>query len=63
MSIPKSLPRGKEHREQHLKLHNALDELAADFIGGTGGMLSKTTILELMVWSQAQIELLSKEEI
>jgi hypothetical protein len=44
----------KEHKERHLKLHQALDELLADFIDHTGKYLSNTSIMELLEWSHTQ---------
>ena len=44
----------EEHIERHIQLHKSLDELIADFIGHTGKLPSKTTILELMQWSFEQ---------
>lgn len=44
----------KEHQEQHIKLHAALDELLADYITHTGKRLRDTTIFELMDWSHMQ---------
>jgi hypothetical protein len=44
-----------EHRERHLLLHAALDELMADFLTQNRPKLpSNTTVMELMVWSHAQ---------
>jgi len=42
------------HKERHLKLHAALDELLADYINYTGRLLSETTALDLMEWSYQQ---------
>ena len=44
----------KVHRDRHVKLHRAFDELLADFITHTGKHLSTTTILELLEWSHQQ---------
>jgi len=44
----------EEHIERHKELHQALDELLADFIQHTSALPSKTTVLELMQWSHAQ---------
>ena len=41
----------KEHREKHKELHEALDELAADFMSETRRLASGTTVMELMEWS------------
>lgn len=44
----------EQHKERHIKLHQMLDELAADFIQHTGQLPSQTSILELMEWSHRQ---------
>ena len=44
----------QEHKERHIELHKALDELLADFISHTEGSLGKTTIMELIEWSHRQ---------
>lgn len=44
----------KEHKERHVELHKALDELLADWISHTGKLPSKTPITELMAWSHQQ---------
>jgi hypothetical protein len=50
------------HRRRHVELHQALDELAADYIrhqpigGGLTKRLGNTTVLELLEWSHAQTE-------
>jgi hypothetical protein len=43
-----------EHRTRHMLLHQALDELVADFIRHTDSLPSKTTVMELMDWSAKQ---------
>lgn len=43
-----------EHRERHLQLQRALDELIADFIDKTGKIPSLSTVMELMEWSHQQ---------
>lgn len=43
-----------EHRERHVLLHKHLDELVADYIGHTGQLPSKSTIMDLIVWSSGQ---------
>ena len=45
---------GRSHRRRHKELHQALDELVADFIGATGSLPSKTSVLLLMHWSHGQ---------
>ena len=46
----------KEHSEMHRKLHMCLDELLTDFIMQTEKLPSKTTIMELLEWSNKQIQ-------
>lgn len=43
-----------KHKQRHIELHRYLDELSADFIGHTGKLPSKTTIMEFMEWSFEQ---------
>jgi len=45
----------EQHRERHIFLHKMLDELLADFIEHTGKHPSKTTLYELMEWSNEQV--------
>ena len=42
------------HKHRHVQLHRNLDELVADYITHTQGLPSKTTVLELMTWSNGQ---------
>ncbi len=44
------------HRKLHEDLHKNFDQLVADFIFHTGKFLSKTTLIELMVWSYEQTQ-------
>lgn len=44
----------EEHRQCHVVLHKALDELVADFINHTDGRPSTTPVLELMRWAYRQ---------
>ena len=44
----------KQHKLRHLLLHQHLDELIADWVGHTECLPSKTTIDELMKWSNEQ---------
>jgi len=44
----------KDHKEVHHELHEALDELAADYMEHTGKLLSKTSVVELLEWSFEQ---------
>ena len=47
----------EEHRKRHQELHNYLDELLADYkYYHKEKLISKTTIFELMVWSNEQTE-------
>lgn len=44
-----------EHRQRHIELHRAFDELLADFLThNRGKLLSNTTLEELLRWSHAQ---------
>ena len=44
-----------EHRQRHVELHKALDELIADFLFHVRRKLpDDTTIMELMIWSHQQ---------
>ena len=44
----------EEHIQKHIELHNSLDELIADFLTHNNRLLSKTTVMELMIWSAQQ---------
>lgn len=44
----------EEHRERHVTLHAALDELIADYVTHAGGRPSTTTVMELIEWSWEQ---------
>jgi hypothetical protein len=44
----------EEHKARHVELHQKFDELMADFIGHTGRLPSKTTVMEFMTWSHEQ---------
>ena len=44
----------EEHRQRHIALHQALDELVADWIMQTDKRPSANTVLELMQWSNEQ---------
>jgi hypothetical protein len=44
----------EEHKKRHRELHDALDELVADFIRHTEKSLGSTTIVELLLWSHEQ---------
>ena len=47
-------PAQEEHRADHVRLHDALDELLADYQLHTDRLLGKATIMELMQWSYQQ---------
>ena len=44
----------EEHKARHVDLHGKFDELLADWIGHTGGLPSKTSLVEFMNWSHEQ---------
>ena len=44
----------EKHKQRHVELHRALDELLADFLRHTTRLPSSTTVLELMRWSHSQ---------
>jgi hypothetical protein len=46
--------REMEHRQNHVFLHKALDDLAKDYTICTGKLLSKTSVLELLIWAYEQ---------
>jgi hypothetical protein len=46
----------EDHIKRHQRLHKALDELLADFISHTERLPSKTSVVELLEWSFAQIQ-------
>lgn len=46
----------EEHKQHHVELHKAFDELLADFISQTDALPSETTILHLLRWSLEQTE-------
>lgn len=50
----KDLDKKSEYVKRHKFLHNALDELCADFIMNTNKLPSSTSIFELMEWSNEQ---------
>lgn len=56
--IPEIMPNDEltteQHRARHVALHQALDELLADFIVHTRQMPSVTTLKDLMEWSHQQ---------
>jgi hypothetical protein len=45
----------EQHRQRHIELHRAFDELAADFLThNKGRLMSETSIMELAQWSHQQ---------
>lgn len=45
----------EKHRARHIELHQAFDELLADYLSHHSGKRpSDTTLLELMAWSHGQ---------
>ena len=61
------LRRMKMNKQKHIKiheeLHEKLDMLVADFIIHTGKPLSKTSILDLMIWSNSQTVLPDEKDL
>ena len=51
-----------EHRKKHKELHQALDELLAEYVRDTGDLPSETTVLELAKWSHEQFTRLGENE-
>ena len=43
------------HKQRHIKLHKAIDELLADFISYANGR-SSMVIFDLLTWSHKQTE-------
>lgn len=43
-----------EHKQRHVELHAALDELVSDFINFTGKLPTQTTVSALVEWSYAE---------
>ena len=44
----------EEHKQRHVELHRAFDELLADWIGETESLPSEATVMEFMQWSYTQ---------
>ena len=44
----------EEHKARHIALHNALDELVADFIEHTNIAPGSVTVMDLIKWSYEQ---------
>lgn len=44
----------EQHKERHAKLHQALDELIADWLVATQSLPSGSSVMELMQWSGKQ---------
>lgn len=43
-----------EHKQRHVELHRAFDELLADWIAQTGKLPSQHTVMDLLTWSFRQ---------
>jgi hypothetical protein len=55
MSSPRALEAPEHHRLRHVKLHEAFDELLADFLlNHPGKRPGNSTIQELLIWSFRQ---------
>jgi hypothetical protein len=46
----------EEHRQRHIELHQALDELVADWLAQTPAMPSSSSVMELIRWSNEQTD-------
>ncbi len=46
----------QKHKQRHVELHQAFDELLADYIRATQDLPSKTPILHLLEWSYKQTQ-------
>lgn len=46
----------EEHKQRHIKLHESLDELLADFIQQSEGPILDLPILDLINWSFDQTQ-------
>lgn len=44
----------EQHKQRHIELHKAFDELLADWIRHTEKMPGTSTVMELMQWSYTQ---------
>lgn len=44
----------QEHIDTHVRLHSALDELVADYLAHTKGLIGDLTVWELIRWSHKQ---------
>jgi hypothetical protein len=51
-----------EHKQRHVELHRALDELIADWITHTDKRPSSATVFDLMSWSHEQTQNPTEEE-
>ncbi|HEY7195462.1 MAG TPA: hypothetical protein VH439_17095 [Gemmatimonadales bacterium] len=57
MTITDRKPTVEEHRARHRFLHDALDELVADYLSQHRRMLpSETSLMALMQWSYDQTQ-------
>jgi len=52
----------EEHKARHVDLHNALDELVADWTARTGSLPSKQSVMKLMQWSRRQTKNPTKDK-
>lgn len=46
----------EEHRQRHVELHQALDELLADWIYHTGCLPGQCAVRDLIAWSYTQTQ-------
>jgi hypothetical protein len=44
----------EEHKQRHIELHKALDELVADYIQHTDKFITNTNLQQLIEWSFKQ---------
>jgi len=51
-----NIPKKEIHIRRHQELHRSLDELVADMMYHTGHLPSKTSLMQLMEWSNSQTE-------
>ena len=52
--MPKKILTVEEHKQQHVKLRESLDELVADFLIHARRLPSSSTVMELMQWAAGQ---------
>lgn len=53
----------EEHKARHVELHEALDELVANWMLHTKYLPSQDSVMTLMKWSHAQTEAPSEEQL